>query len=70
MARYFVKHRDKFTFILLRNKCFNIVPGPVPMAARSKVRTIFDRSKTGIVGSNPAQGMDVCLRFSVLCCPV
>jgi hypothetical protein len=24
----------------------------------------------GIVGLNPAQGMDVCLRPSVLCCPV
>jgi hypothetical protein len=24
----------------------------------------------GIVGSNPAQGMDVCQRISVLCCPV
>jgi hypothetical protein len=22
------------------------------------------------VGSNPAQGMDVCPRFSVFCCPV
>jgi hypothetical protein len=28
------------------------------------------RLAAGIVGSNPAQGMDVCLRFSVLCCPV
>jgi hypothetical protein len=25
---------------------------------------------TGIVGSNPAQGMDVCLCVSALCCPV
>jgi hypothetical protein len=24
----------------------------------------------GIVVSNPAQGMDVCPRLSVLCCPV
>jgi hypothetical protein len=24
----------------------------------------------GIVGSNPVQGMDVCPRLSVLCCPV
>jgi hypothetical protein len=29
-----------------------------------------DRSDTGIVGSNPAQGMAVCPRLSVLCCPV
>jgi hypothetical protein len=24
----------------------------------------------GIAGSNPARGMDVCPRVSVLCCPV
>jgi len=42
----------------------------VPMAARSKTRTVFDRWNTGIVGSNLARGMDVWPRFSVLCCPV
>jgi hypothetical protein len=31
------------------------------MAARSKARIVFDRSNTGIVDSNPARGMDVCL---------
>jgi hypothetical protein len=36
------------------------------MAARSKARTIFPRSNTGIVGSNPTRVMDVCVRlFSV-----
>jgi hypothetical protein len=30
----------------------------------------LERSDTGIVSSNPAQGMDVCPRLSVLCCPV
>jgi len=40
------------------------------MAARCKARTDCDRSNTGIAGSNPARGMDVCLRFYVLCCPV
>jgi hypothetical protein len=44
--------------------------GPVPVVARSEARTVFDRSKTGIVGSNPAGGMGVCPRFSVLYCPV
>jgi hypothetical protein len=38
------------------------------MAARSKARTIFNRSNTRIVGSNPARGMYVYPRFSVLCC--
>jgi hypothetical protein len=43
---------------------------PVPMGARSEARTIFGCSNPGIVGSNPTRGMDVCPRFSVLCCPV
>jgi hypothetical protein len=33
------------------------------MATRSKAWTVFARSKAGIVGSNPAQGMDV----SIVC---
>jgi len=37
---------------------------------RSEVRTVFGRSNTGIVGSNPIRGMDVCQRFSVSCCRV
>jgi len=40
------------------------------MAARSKARTVFDLSNTGIVASNPIRGMDVCLRFCVLYFPV
>jgi hypothetical protein len=40
------------------------------MAAQSKARTAFDRSNTGIAGSNPGRGMDVCPRFAVFCCPV
>jgi hypothetical protein len=43
---------------------------PVPIAARSKTRTVFKRSNTRIVGSNSSRGIDVCPRFSVLCCPV
>jgi len=35
------------------------------MAARSEARTVFDRSNTGIVGSNPDRGMELCPRFSV-----
>jgi hypothetical protein len=34
------------------------------VAARSKAWTVFARSKSGIVGSNPTRGMDVCV-FSV-----
>jgi hypothetical protein len=43
---------------------------PVPMAAWSGAPTVFGRSNTWIVGSNLARGVDVCPRFSVLCCPV
>jgi hypothetical protein len=41
-----------------------------PMAERSKASTVFGHSNTGIVVSNPTWGMDVCPRFSVLCCSV
>jgi hypothetical protein len=43
---------------------------PVSMAARTKAITVFGRSNIGNAASNPARGMDVCLFFSVLCCPV
>jgi hypothetical protein len=43
---------------------------PVSVVARSKASTVFGRSNIGITGSNPARGIDVCLCFSVLCCPV
>jgi hypothetical protein len=29
-----------------------------------------DGQSAGLNGSNPARGVDVCLRLSVLCCPV
>jgi hypothetical protein len=37
------------------------------MAALSKARTVFARSNTGIVGSNPTRSMDVCLRLFSVC---
>jgi hypothetical protein len=40
---------------------------PITMAARSKAWTVFARSNTRIVGSNPAQGMDVCVRLFCVC---
>jgi len=49
---------------------FKFLKRPVPMATRSKARTVFNRLNNRIVGSNPARGMDVCPRFSVFCCPV
>jgi hypothetical protein len=40
------------------------------MAERSEARTVFGCWNTGNIVSNPARGTDVCLRFSVLSCPV
>jgi hypothetical protein len=38
--------------------------------SRSKAGTVYDSLNIQIAGSNPARSMDVCLRVSVLCCPV
>jgi hypothetical protein len=40
---------------------------PITVATRSKVWTVFSRSNTRVVGSNPFRGMDVCPRFSYVC---
>jgi hypothetical protein len=37
---------------------------PIPVSVRSKA-WVYGRSLTGIVGSNPAGGMDVCVVFVV-----
>jgi hypothetical protein len=34
---------------------------PIAVAARSKAQTVFARSNTEIMGSNPTRGMDVCV---------
>jgi hypothetical protein len=43
-----------------------IIP-PITLAPRSKIWTLFARSNAGIVGSNPTQGMDVCVRLFSIC---
>jgi hypothetical protein len=40
---------------------------PIIAAARSKARTVFTRSNARIVGSNPTQSMDVCVRLFCAC---
>jgi hypothetical protein len=40
---------------------------PTAVVARSKARNVFAGKNTRIVGTNPTEGMDVCLR---LCCLV
>jgi hypothetical protein len=34
---------------------------PITVAARSEAWIVFARSNAGILGSNPTQGMDVCM---------
>jgi hypothetical protein len=44
---------------------------PNPVVVQSKARVVMDRSKTGIVGSYLARGVDIRPHlFSVLCCPM
>jgi hypothetical protein len=66
-----VSDSNQYIYIIVHIICNHpvVLSEPVPITARSKAHTIFGRSNTGIAGSNAAQGMDVCLHFSVLCCP-
>jgi len=57
-----------FNTIKLSEKYYSNVLWPVPMAARSMARTVFDLSNTGTVGSNSARGMGSVRIF--LCCVV
>jgi hypothetical protein len=41
--------------------------GPITVAARSNALTVFPRSNTGVVGSKPTRGMDVCVRLFCVC---
>jgi hypothetical protein len=40
---------------------------PITVAARSKARTVFACSNTGVVGSNRTRNMDVCVRLFCVC---
>jgi hypothetical protein len=39
----------------------------ITVAARSKAWTVFARSDTGVMGSNPTRGMDICVRLFCAC---
>jgi hypothetical protein len=43
---------------------------PTTLSARSKAWTVFARLNTGVVGSNPTQGIYVCVRLLCLLCSV
>jgi hypothetical protein len=59
-----------FSLTLCRS-CFHLFNvsnyTPIAVAARCKARTFFACSSTGIVGSNPTSGMDVCPRLFRVC---
>jgi hypothetical protein len=55
------------SWIIFGSKVGNM---PITVAAWSKAWTVFARSNAGIVGSNPTQGIDVCVRLFCLCCSV
>jgi hypothetical protein len=40
---------------------------PITVAAWSKAQIVFARSKAGIVGSNPTEGTEVCVRLICIC---
>jgi hypothetical protein len=40
---------------------------PITVTARSESWTVFARSNTGVVGSNPTQDMDACVRLLCVC---
>jgi hypothetical protein len=40
---------------------------PITVAELSKAWTTFARLNAGLVGSNPTQGMDVCVRLFCVC---
>jgi hypothetical protein len=53
---------------LLRDSFFISWWLPIAVAGRPKARTVFARSNTEIVGSNPTGGMDVCVLCAFTVC--
>jgi hypothetical protein len=60
-------HCDRHFYYLVANDVMLTVmhsqTQSIAVAARSKAWTVFARSNTGIVGSNPTTGIDVCVRL-------
>jgi hypothetical protein len=54
-------------WILSKMKHANPLEEPNTVTARSKAWTIFARSNTGIVGSNPTRGIYVCVHLFCVC---
>jgi hypothetical protein len=63
------RYCNKYKWIS-QNLCTLFLTKPITVGPRSKARTAFPCSSAGIVGSNPTQGMDVCVCIcSVFLCP-
>jgi hypothetical protein len=63
-------YKQPLEIILRRLKMIMALSLGDSVCASSKASTFFGRSNVGIAGLKPGQGMDVCLRLSVLCCPM
>jgi hypothetical protein len=46
---------------------WRVLRWPITVAARSKAWTVFARSNTGIVGSNPTRCLNICVRVFCIC---
>jgi hypothetical protein len=57
----------KDTFVMPPFICLRVLEWAITVAARTKAWIVFARSNTGIVGSNPSRGVDVCVRFYCVC---
>ena len=70
--RYAITQRFYELWNKIRNLifCTNVYGNRlIPMAARSKA-WVCCRSRSGIEGSNPTDGMDICVLLSAVCCQV
>jgi hypothetical protein len=55
-------HWYAFNEVLYKKNC-----DAITVTSPSKARTVFARSNAGIVGSNPTQGMDICVHLICVC---
>ena len=56
---------QSLSIVVILNSLFTFVLPPIPVAVRSKA-WVYGLSLTGIVDSNPTEGMDVCVVFVVV----
>jgi hypothetical protein len=67
---YFLSHLGillQFRILNIASSFYYLQPRPITMVAPSKAWTVFLRSNSGFVSSNPTQRMDVCVRLFCVC---